>query len=249
MPTPAQGKTSPVSASPSARMPPRLEGRRGCDERAGRRSAGDSLALARHAAAGAVADAGVGGGDFRATVPRTRLNRGGRCRRRDVDRRAGWGRWLTWCWSGCTNAAPIASTSSVSARNVSADSPLLAAGAGADTPGARHLARRYVACALVLLLFTAAMVVMERSGLRRSWIGSAFLLLPVVLYASIGLACRTTEASQYFVAGRNVPALYNGMAIGADWMSVASFMGLAGLLYANGFGGLAYVLGWTGGFA
>mgnify|MGYP003693917219 CR=1 FL=1 len=68
------------------------------------------------------------------------------------------------------------------------------------------------------------------------------------MYASIGLACRTTEAAQYFVAGRNVPALYNGMAIGADWMSVASFMGLAGLLYANGFGGSAYVLGWTGGF-
>lgn len=131
---------------------------------------------------------------------------------------------------------------------MSADSPLLAADAGAGPPRAQHLARRYVACALVLLLFTAAMVVMERSGLRRSWIGSAFLLLPVVLYASIGLACRTTEASQYFVAGRNVPALYNGMAIAADWMSVASFMGLAGLLYANGFGGLAYVLGWTGGF-
>jgi cation/acetate symporter len=111
-----------------------------------------------------------------------------------------------------------------------------------------HLARRYVACALVLLLFTAAMVVMERSGLRRTWIASAFLLLPVGLYASIGLACRTTEAAQYFVAGRNVPAVYNGMAIAADWMSVASFMGLAGLLYANGFGGLAYVLGWTGGF-
>jgi cation/acetate symporter len=123
---------------------------------------------------------------------------------------------------------------------VAADAPEVGAGA--------HLARRYVACALVLLLFTAAMVVMERSGLKRSWIASAFLLVPVVLYASIGLACRTTEAAQYFVAGRSVPAVYNGMAIGADWMSVASFMGLAGLLYTNGFGGLAYVLGWTGGF-
>jgi cation/acetate symporter len=131
---------------------------------------------------------------------------------------------------------------------VTADAPLSAAAAQAATRPGAHLARRYVACALVLLLFTAAMVVMERSGLRRSWIASAFLLLPVGLYASIGLACRTTEASQYFVAGRNVPAIYNGMAIGADWMSVASFMGLAGLLYANGFGGLAYVLGWTGGF-
>ncbi|HEU5295761.1 MAG TPA: VC_2705 family sodium/solute symporter [Burkholderiaceae bacterium] len=117
-----------------------------------------------------------------------------------------------------------------------------------DAPPGAYLARRYLACALALLLFTAAMVVLERSGLRRSWIAGAFLLLPVVLYATIGLACRTTEASQYFVAGRSVPAIYNGMAIGADWMSVASFMGLAGLLYANGFGGLAYVLGWTGGF-
>ena len=119
---------------------------------------------------------------------------------------------------------------------------------GLAAPPGAHLARRYVACALVVLLFTAAMVVMEHSGLRRSWIAAAFLLLPVALYASIGLACRTVEASQYFVAGRSVPAVYNGMAIGADWMSVASFMGLAGLLYANGFGGLAYVLGWTGGF-
>ena len=117
----------------------------------------------------------------------------------------------------------------------------------ASRPGS-HLARRYVACALVVLLFVLTMVVMERSGMRRSWIASAFLLMPVALYASIGLACRTSNADQYFVAGRSVPAIYNGMAIGADWMSVASFMGLAGLLYANGFGGLAYVLGWTGGF-
>ena len=49
-------------------------------------------------------------------------------------------------------------------------------------------------------------------------------------------------------AGRRVPAVYNGMAIGADWMSVASFMSLTGILYVTGFGGLAYVIGWTGGF-
>src|SRR6185436_411338 len=138
--------------------------------------------------------------------------------------RCGWpprsGRWCTCCWLGCTSGAPADSRRN-SARNVAADAPEVGAGA--------HLARRYVACALVLLLFTAAMVVMERSGLKRSWIASAFLLVPVVLYASIGLACRTTEAAQYFVAGRSVPAVYNGMAIGADWMSVASFMGLAGL--------------------
>jgi cation/acetate symporter len=45
-----------------------------------------------------------------------------------------------------------------------------------------------------------------------------------------------------------VPAIFNGMATGADWMSAASFIGLAGTLYLQGYGGLAYVMGWTGGY-
>lgn len=101
---------------------------------------------------------------------------------------------------------------------------------------------------LALLVFLGVMALVERLGAPRTWIAAIFLLAPVALYASVGLACRTTNTAQYFVAGRSVPAIYNGMAIGADWMSVASFMGLAGLLYATGYGGLAYVLGWTGGF-
>ena len=48
--------------------------------------------------------------------------------------------------------------------------------------------------------------------------------------------------------GRRVPALYNGMATGADWMSAASFIGMAGTLYAQGYDGLAFVMGWTGGY-
>ncbi|MGA0096160.1 MAG: sodium:solute symporter family transporter, partial [Burkholderiaceae bacterium] len=52
----------------------------------------------------------------------------------------------------------------------------------------------------------------------------------------------------YYVADRRVPAIYNGMATAADWMSAASFMGLAGALYLSGFDGLAFLLGWTGGF-
>jgi cation/acetate symporter len=56
------------------------------------------------------------------------------------------------------------------------------------------------------------------------------------------------QVSEYSVAGRRVPAVYNGMATGADWMSGASFVGMAGTLYALGYDGLAYVLGWTGGY-
>ena len=54
--------------------------------------------------------------------------------------------------------------------------------------------------------------------------------------------------SEYYVAGRRVPAFYNGMATGSDWMSAASFIGMAGTLYLLGFDGLAFVLGWTGGY-
>src|SRR5665811_1822767 len=59
---------------------------------------------------------------------------------------------------------------------------------------------------------------------------------------------RTTDATEFYVAGRRVPALYNGMATGADWMSAASFIGMAGTLYLTGFGGLAFITGWTGGY-
>ena len=56
------------------------------------------------------------------------------------------------------------------------------------------------------------------------------------------------QVGEYYVAGRRVPAFYNGMATGADWMSAASFIGMAGSLYLLGYDGLAFVLGWTGGY-
>ena len=71
---------------------------------------------------------------------------------------------------------------------------------------------------------------------------------PSALYAGIGIMSRTTDAAEYYVAGRRVPAIYNGMATGADWMSAASFIGMAGTLYLTGYGGLAFIMGWTGGY-
>jgi cation/acetate symporter len=59
---------------------------------------------------------------------------------------------------------------------------------------------------------------------------------------------KTADVGEYYVAGRRVPALFNGMATGADWMSAASFIGMAGTLYLSGYDGLAFVLGWTGGY-
>ena len=79
-------------------------------------------------------------------------------------------------------------------------------------------------------------------------IGLVFLFATVALYAGIGIMSRTSDAAEYYVAGRRVPAMYNGMATGADWMSAASFIGMAGTLYLTGYGGLAFILGWTGGY-
>ena len=89
---------------------------------------------------------------------------------------------------------------------------------------------------------------LEQQGLTRNWIGYFFLLATVVLYAAIGVLSRTTNAAEYYVAGRRVPAIFNGMATGADWMSAASFIGLAGTLYLQGYAGLAFIMGWTGGY-
>jgi cation/acetate symporter len=95
----------------------------------------------------------------------------------------------------------------------------------------------------VLLLWLLSSV-----GVPDKIIGYLFVFLTIGVYALIGVISRTAQISEYYVAGRRVPAFYNGMATGSDWMSAASFIGMAGTLYALGYDGLAFVLGWTGGY-
>lgn len=111
-----------------------------------------------------------------------------------------------------------------------------------------RLQRYYLAYTGVFLFFVLALAVLEEHGMPPRWVGYAFLVFTVSMYAVIGIFSRTSDISEYYVAGRKIPAFFNGMATGADWMSAASFMGLAGTLYLSGFQGLAYVIGWTGGF-
>jgi cation/acetate symporter len=84
--------------------------------------------------------------------------------------------------------------------------------------------------------------------LSNQWIGWIFMGLSMGIYVLIGILTRTSDADEYYVAGRGVPAIYNGMATGSDWMSAASFISMAGALSVQGFSGLAYVMGWTGGY-
>jgi cation/acetate symporter len=112
----------------------------------------------------------------------------------------------------------------------------------------REVDRVYLRYAAGVLVFLLALAALEQLGLPRRWMGSIFLVATIGLYATIGILSRTHDAVEYYVAGRRVPAIYNGMAIGADWMSAASFIGLGGTLYISGYGGLAFVMGWTGGY-
>jgi len=115
-------------------------------------------------------------------------------------------------------------------------------------PYTRRLGRLFFLYVLAFFGFIALMAIAERAGLSQRAIGYVFLLAPIAVYAAIGVNSRTSDVTEYYVAGRRVPAVFNGMATAADWMSAASFIGLAGILYFSGFDGLAFVMGWTGGY-
>ena len=74
------------------------------------------------------------------------------------------------------------------------------------------------------------------------------ILATFALYIGIALFNKAKKTSDFYVAGRGVPPIFNGMAIGADWMSAASFIGMAGTIMLLGYDGLAYIMGWTGGY-
>jgi len=111
-----------------------------------------------------------------------------------------------------------------------------------------QLKKYYTFYAGGFIAFVILLAIAEQMGMSRRWIGYWFLFATIGLYAGIGIMSRTSEVSEYYVAGRRVPAFFNGMATGADWMSAASFIAMAGGLFLGGFDGLAFVMGWTGGY-
>lgn len=75
-----------------------------------------------------------------------------------------------------------------------------------------------------------------------------FVTLTFMLYLYIGWRSRVRESSGFYVAGQGVPAIANGAATAADWMSAASFISMAGLISFMGYDGSIYLMGWTGGY-
>jgi cation/acetate symporter len=112
----------------------------------------------------------------------------------------------------------------------------------------QRLLRNYAVFAIGFLVFIGVIARIEQDNGSGVWIGYLFLFITIAVYALIGVFSRTSDLVEYYVAGRRVPSALNGMATAADWLSAASFIGLAGSLYATGYDALAYVMGWTGGY-
>lgn len=107
----------------------------------------------------------------------------------------------------------------------------------------------YLGFTIGFVIFILAMSTLETSfGLPSTVLTWALLIVTIGLYAVIGIFTRTHSLDEYFVAGRRIPAFFNGMAIAGDWMSAASFISMAGTLWLLGYEGLAYIMGWTGGY-
>ena len=98
------------------------------------------------------------------------------------------------------------------------------------------------------IVFILLMAVLEQMGTSADTIGILFVGFTVLIYAAIGWLSRTMQVDAYYVAGRTVPPVFNGMATAADWMSGASFVAMAGGIYMGGHAYLAFVVGWTGGY-
>ena len=87
----------------------------------------------------------------------------------------------------------------------------------------------------------------ETSDPSRPWTW-AFVGITFAMYLFIGWRSRVRDSKGFYVAGQGVPAFANGAATAADWMSAASFLGMAGLISFAGSDGSVYLMGWTGGY-
>ncbi len=106
----------------------------------------------------------------------------------------------------------------------------------------------HIALSLIALpILTSASSLTQLEGSFK--VGPAIILIAIlVTFVMVGLIHRAKDTTDYYAAGRKINVVSSGMAIGANWMSAASVLGMAGMMYATGYNGLAYVVGWTGGY-
>jgi len=106
---------------------------------------------------------------------------------------------------------------------------------------------------LPLILLSSTTILSAATGatqLEGSFkVGPAIILITIlVLFVMVGILFRAKDTTDFYAAGRGISKVGSGMAIASNWMSAASFLGMAALMYGSGYHGLAYVVGWTGGY-
>lgn len=96
-------------------------------------------------------------------------------------------------------------------------------------------------------LANAATAVSDLDGSFKT--GPAIILIAIlIIFILVGILFRAKDTTDFYAAGRSISKVGSGMAIASNWMSAASFLGMAALMYGAGYHGLAYVVGWTGGY-
>src|SRR6056297_2947756 len=103
---------------------------------------------------------------------------------------------------------------------------------------------------ILLTLPTMAQAAVGAAQLEGGFkIGPSVILIAILcLFVLIGIFFRAKDTNDFYAAGRSISKVGSGMAIASNWMSAASFLGMAALMYGSGYHGLAYVVGWTGGY-
>lgn len=106
----------------------------------------------------------------------------------------------------------------------------------------------YISLSLIMTsvpLFSQSLTQLEGSFKT----GPAIILIAILLvFVLVGIFFRAKDPADYYAAGRKISRVGSGMAIASNWMSAASVLGMAGMMYGFGYNGLAYVVGWTGGY-
>jgi len=102
------------------------------------------------------------------------------------------------------------------------------------------------------LLFTTFLLEAANSAVKLEGgfkVGPAIIMIGMlVIFVVVGILNSAKDTSDYYAAGRSISRVGSGMAIASNWMSAASFLGMAALMYGSGYHGLAFVVGWTGGY-
>jgi len=95
-------------------------------------------------------------------------------------------------------------------------------------------------------LFAAGASTQLEGGFK---VGPAIILITILcVFVMVGIFFRAKDTADFYAAGRGISRIGSGMAIASNWMSAASFLGMAAIMYGSGYHGLAFVVGWTGGY-